>query len=509
MITLLEPTLARFDSSYSESTTLRRLTSQLKYIDKKVEYDIKRFKANAHWYVKDQDSEAAYHEELDRLKKARTKSLLFEDEEGYYTYSGVAASLAHEFGDKVEVTYTLPAGGSLPYFLKPRYEPRYYQTQAHDKLIETAHLGPRRVEIGTGLGKSTIIRMLCKSVALKTVVMAPSANICNQLYRDFVEHFGKRYVGKFGDGKKESDKLITVGIDDSLTRIEPGTEHWKNLSSAKMFIADESHLVPSETLAKVCLGLCKTAPYRFFFSATQVRNDGLDLVLNGITGETVFSMPVRQGIEEGFLSRPHFKIINTTSAAETRTTDPGRLTRVHLYYNEKVIKAAADLANRFVKHMKRPTIILVEELEQFTALLPYLKHDVKFAHGPLDAKRKKLIPAEYHSDDPSDLVEEFNLGNIPILVGTSCIATGTDLQAVEALIYLQGKSSEIKTKQAVGRATRGGLNSFVFNPWTGTQKRDCIYVDFDVTNVDLVHRHSLIRKSYYNELFGPAEEVDI
>lgn len=504
MISITKPTVARLDSSYEETSKNRHLKISLRYVDKKVEFSIKRFKNTAHWYSNNQEE---YNLKLDELKSQRVKTVLFEDENGLWTYSGLAHKLGNDFNDEVKVEYTLPSEGAVPYMNTPKHEPRYYQIEAKDALLANANKGPCRVSIGTGLGKSTIIRMLVYALALKTVIMAPSVSIANQLFDDFASYFGKRYVGKYGDGKKQSDKLFVVAIDDSLTRVEPGSEHWENLSKAQVFIADESHLVPSETLAKVCLGLCESAPYRFFFSATQIRNDGLDLVLDGLTGPTVYSMPVRQGIDEGYLSRPYFKMVNITSDINYNSTDPGRMTRKHFYYNQKVIKAAADLANRFVDKMKRPTIILVEELEQFTALLPHLKHDVRFAHGPLDAKRKKLIPVEYHSDDPTDLVSKFNAGEIPILVGTSCIATGTDLQAVEALIYLQGKSSEIKTKQAVGRATRGGEKSFVFNPWTNIQKKECIYVDFNVTNVDILSRHARMRKSYYDELYGPTEEL--
>src|SRR5205814_3770420 len=129
--------------------------------------------------------------------------------------------------------------------------------------------------------------------------------------------------------------------DDSLTRVEKGTSHWKELSQAQVFMADESHLVPSETLARVCLGLCASAPYRFFFSATQMRNDGLDMLLDGITGETVFSMTVKEGVDQGYLARPHFRMVRTSSAEKCFSQDPGRLTRAHLYYNPRVVKHAA------------------------------------------------------------------------------------------------------------------------------------------------------------------------
>lgn len=505
MILLSSPTVARLPSSFD----IRLLQAHLKYVDKKVDYEIKRLKNGAHWYVKDEESQQAYEEQLAALKESRTKSLLFCDDGGHWTYSGLAGSLASKFNSSFRTEYDLPATKLIPYANSPKHESRYYQLDAHDKLLASAHLGPRRVEIGTGLGKSTIIRMVLKSIGLKTVVMAPSTNIAEQLYDDLVYHFGKRYVGFYGGGKKQSDKLFTVGIDDSLTKIERGSDAWKDLSQAQVFIADESHLCPAETLQKVCFGVCANAPYRFFFSATQLRNDGLEMVLDGITGETVYSMTVREGVDQGYLARPYFRMVRTFSDEKSYSSDPNKLTRAHLYYNPRVIKAAAMLANRFVGSMKKPTVILVEELEQFTHLLPHLKHKVAFAHGPLTKDTKKLIPAEYHDAKPGDLVEQFNRGEIPILVGTSCISTGTDIRVVEAMIYLQGKSSEIKVKQAVGRDTRGGEKGFVVNPETGKKKVDCIHVDFDVVNVDLVHRHAGIRAGFYEEIYGPVDMVDM
>lgn len=496
MIRLIEPAYA--DVSELDS---KLLESHLTYIDKKVDYEIKRLKDAAHWYAGDREEE--YQEQLASLKEQRKKVALFE---GVRTYSGLAYWLAEQFQTEVKVEYTLPESKALPYANKPKHTSRNYQSTAHDRLLDSAQKGPRRVEIGTGLGKSTIIRMVVKSLGLKTVIMAPSRNIARQLFDDLSYHFGKKYVGLFGDGKKQSDKRIVVGIDDSLTKVEPGSEHWDNLSCAEVFIADESHLCPAETLAKVCLGLCRSAPYRFFFSATQIRQDGLELVLDGITGETVFEMTVREGVDQGYLARPHFKMVEIQSLSAVHSKDPNKMTRHHLYYNSKVNSHAASLANMYVEKLNRPTVLLVEELEQFRFLLPYFKHPVKFAHGPLTKDTKKLVPAAYQDVDNDKLVADFNAGKFPILVGTSCIATGTDIQSVGAMIYIMGKSSEVKTKQAVGRSTRGGVNSFVYFP-NGNQKVDCIYVDYDVVNIESVHRHAQIRKGFYNEIYGPVETI--
>ncbi len=459
---------------------------------------------------------AELHAKVGVLTAERKKCLLFKDERGFWTYSGLGYRLAAAGNCQLTVGYKLPAASIIPYENLPKWEDRYYQVEAHDALLANAHSGPVGIELPTGAGKSTIIRNVLKTLALDAVIMAPSVSIAGQLYDDLVHHFGKRYVGMYGDGKKDFKKKFVVGIDDSLGKVERGTEAWKALSSKPVFFADESHLTPAKSLQRVCFGLMKDAPYRFFCSATQMRNDGLDLVLDGITGRIVYTKTARELIDEGFLAKPVFKVVKVKSFAGIKSDDPNRMTRAHLYYNPIVARVAADLANRFVTDMKRPTVILVEELEQFAELLPHFKHLVRFCHGPLDKAKKKLVPEEYQSKNNKAIIEQFNRGQIPILVGTSCIATGTDIQVAEAGIYLMGGKSEIKLKQGVGRETRGGFNGKVFNPWTGAQKLDCIHVDFKVIDPAqkdgdgpwAPERHAEMREAIYADIYEAAKTID-
>jgi superfamily II DNA or RNA helicase len=94
------------------------------------------------------------------------------------------------------------------------------------------------------------------------------------------------------------------------------------------------------------------------------------------------------------------------------------------------------------------------------------------------------------------LVKEFNEGKHPILVGTSCITTGTDIQTAGAIIYLQGGKSEIQVRQSVGRGTRKVAG-----------KVDCYFIDFDVRNVEVVHRHAEERAAIYRAIYPDFEEV--
>jgi superfamily II DNA or RNA helicase len=324
--------------------------------------------------------------------------------------------------------------------------------------------------------------------------MTPATNISEQIYSSFVEAFGKKLVGKFFDGKKESNKLFVVANAQSLTKVTPGTEHYDNLAKTQVFIADESHQCPASTLAEVCFGVASFAPYRFFFSATQMRNDGKDLLLEGITGPIVYSKTVEQGVREGYLAKPIFRIAKIASDSPTQSPDANKMTRAHLYYNDRVIAEVGKIANSSA-NLGLPTLILIEEVEQFTRLLPYLRHEVGFAHGPLSENKEK-VPKEYWESDPSALVKDFNAGKIPILVGTSCISTGTDIKPVRMLVYWQGGKSEIQVKQAIGRATRKAPN-----------KPFCTVVDFDIYNIETLSRHAKARRAIYQELYPDVKDI--
>lgn len=474
---------------------LTELKSHLQYRDRKVDFELKKMK-HSFWYIQKHGQEA-YDERMETLKKERVKSLLFEDEHGYWTYSGLIKPLARNLKASIaEPRFSRPAAQLLPWKDKPEHVPHPYQDQSLEALLAEGHAG---VEIGTGLGKSLIIFHLVKRLGLQTVVMAPNVSIARQLYEGeggtggLKAAFGSRYVGLYGDGRKDASKLITVAIAASLTKVEPGSPAWKFFTQSHVFVADESHLCPASTLAKVCFGLLAKAPYRFFFSATQLRNDGLDMLLDAITGPIVYRKSVMEGINDGYLARLKTTFCKVSSKSTFSSRDANEMTRKHLFYNPAVNRIAGAFANNFVSQ-GRQVLVLVEELKQFTHLLPYFKHVAAFAHA---GDTQGVLPEPYRDPDAAAWVKQFNAGKLPILVGTSCIATGTDIKANQATIYLRGGASEIEVMQgAVGRSTR------LHKP---VNKTSCDIIDFDVHDVEVLHRHALIRKNYFGSV-GPVLE---
>lgn len=491
MIVQSSPTLIDLDITDSQ---FKLLKFELTYTDKQAEQMYRRFR-HARWYAGKYGDEA-FQDELQRLKDLVTKCLLMDNNltGDCSVYSGLGQLVSKLLNQPLINKVEYPEPGMLAWDNKPAFEMHYYQKDALAKLLEAKHAG---VEIGTGLGKSFIILHLVKQLALKTVVLAPSTSIADQLLETFTHHLGSKRVGKCYDGKKETKKLVTIALPQTLIKLDGHSKEYKELSKAQVFVADESHLCPAETLKQVCFGLMANTPYRFFFSATQLRNDGKDLLLEAITGPIVYKMTVREGVDQGFLAKPIFKVVRTSSDYPCTKQDPNDNTREDLFYNPRVIKTAAQLANNFVKHFDHQVLILIDEVEQFTKLLPYFEYEAGFAHGPLSDNKAK-VPEAYWKSEHTELVKKFNDGKLPILVGTSCISTGTDIRNCKTVIYLMGGRSEIQVKQAIGRSTRKVPG-----------KTECNFIDFDVINNEVCHRHAEERIEYYDTIYGPTEVINL
>lgn len=492
---------------------LASVKSLLTFRDRQVEFLISRHKRN--WRMKEESPER-WQVQMDSLKEQLHRCILFDTNESGpcipYTYVGLVQDIILAVpGTTVENTVRYPALNNVAWDKVPEHENRYYQDEAKAALINARH---GAVQLPTGSGKSTVIRDIAHDIGLQTMVMSPSASIARQLYSDFTRHFGKRWVGLYGDGKKEVGKRFTIGIAASLTRVEPGSEAWEHFKRTLVFMADESHMCPADTLEKVCAGLMRSAPFRFFFSATQTRTDGSELLLKGITGPVVYDKSFKDLVDEGFLAKPHWKMVRVPSTHFYHSDDAMKMTQQHLYYSPSVLKKASTIINGVARQGQR-VLVLVDEIEQFTRLLNMLTVEARFAHGGnLTAMSKQKLPKQYWKSDTTALVEAFDCGEFPVLIGTSCISMGTDIRSPETVVYLQGGTSAIQIPQAVGRGTRRG---FAFP--NSHRKSEFNFVDFApvITNshvndagdgkeapYSLPFRHALARAKMYNNLYPGA-----
>lgn len=475
------------DLSTIELSLLKR---ELTYTNKAVQFEVKRLEKQVLRFSGAR--QAILQEEINELRSKVKVCLLKEDCSGFWFYSGLTPRVQKLLRCEIENQVVYPEGRSLPWAVPPEFKMYPYQETSVNELLKAKHAG---VELCTGAGKSLALLNLIRELGLKTLIVTPSSSISEQLYKSFVKHLGKKYVGAFWGGKKESKKLIVIGNGQSVTRLEPGDKEYKDLAESQVVAFDESHTCPATTFEKVCHGIVSKAPYRFFFSATQLRNDGQDLLLEGITGPMVHHLTANDAMNRGYLAKTWFKMVHVNSNLNFESSDVNEMTRKHLYYNPEVIEFAAKVANLAVATQGHQVLILIDEIDQFNKIFPLLKFECRFAHGGTGGDK---LPEQFKKSDPNQLVKEFNERKYPILIGTSCISTGTDIKSVKTMIYIKGGKSKTEFFQGVGRCTR--LMSEI-------GKTECNVFDFLVANVPVLEKHARIREKYANEINGPVKHL--
>jgi superfamily II DNA or RNA helicase len=488
-INTISPTTALIPNCDTE--TLNLLRKALTYKDTGVMFNLKKLNENRWLQENHPDTYKARKAELE--KQLVSCLLKFDKDHGCFSlHPGSISYLdGFNFREDNQVKYPEPRKFGwrkpLPFTLYP------YQASSVDKLIEAKH---GCVELCTGAGKTAIILMLARELGLKTVIVTPSKSIFLEIFKKCKHHFGSGKVGSLGGGvAKKIGKDITVCVSRSLTLLKPGTPEYDFIASADVVIGDESHTLAADTLEKVFHGVMKNTPYRFFLSGTQVRGDGKEKLLESIIGKKVFTLTTKEAVDGGYICPVNFTIFETKTKDLTRYKDPLKRKRKHFLYNENVADIAAKIANGAWNHSQESTLILVEELSQIKMLVDKLTVPYEYVHSASKADAAKF-GLETRKVDQT--VEAFNKGEAKVLIGTSCIATGTNLYPTHNTVNWVGGSSEVKTKQgAVGRSVRL-LEKSEYKELHKPKPVSKIY-DFNITNSDLMERHLDKRLSMYRE----------
>lgn len=472
-------------------TELEVLKRELTFTDTGVMFNLKALKKN-HWLQQNQPH--IYEARLKELNgKLVTCMLQFDDKAGKYWFRPGSIPYIKE-RMAVEVTnlikYPEPRKIAwrkvLPFDLYP------YQHKSVESLIGAFHAC---VEICTGGGKTAILLTIARELGLRTVIVTPSKSIFLEVIKKFEYHFGKNNVGAFGNGRKNIGKRFTVCISKSLTMIKEDTPEYEFFSKTQALLSDESHLNAATTLENVFYGVLKDVPYRFFVSGTQVRGDGKEALLHSIVGEKVFDLTTKEAIAGGYICPVKFIVFDTTSPDLKNYGDPLKAKRKHFLYNSNIASIAAKIANSAWSHGGESTLILVEELCQIQMIIDKLTVPYGYAHSAAkkDAAKFGLVPTK-----SEEMVEAFNKGEIKVLIGTSCISTGTNMYPCHNTVNCVGGASEVRTKQgAVGRSVRL-LEKSEFKDLHKVKPFSRVY-DFNVNNVKRMVDHLDKRIAMYKE----------
>lgn len=362
-----------------------RATALLSIKDKSADFELSRLQRRKKWAPAGDAATLAAEEA--RLLARRDRCMLHVEQGRMWTYSGLREYLARELLAEAGImlptrrTFDLPPPKPLPWRRTPKEvlgrDPMPHQVRGAEALLAAGH---GSIEYATGSGKSLVLAMCLRQLGRRAAVVAYSYNVVQQLGALLEELLGKAHVGYYDGSRKILGRTVTVCTASALHHLKPGTKAWEWLTGCEVLAGDESHTYAADVLLDISTGLFAAAAYRLFASATQIRGDGLDLLLLGVIGPRVAELTFRDAVELDLLARPTFYMVSVGSSSEVRSSNPDRETRAHLYENTVLAEVVGDLVRAYVQ-AGWTCLLLVEEFPQLALLLQHLPEGTVALHG--------------------------------------------------------------------------------------------------------------------------------
>ncbi|AEH25333.1 DEAD/DEAH box helicase [Pyrococcus yayanosii] len=349
----------------------------------------------------------------------------------------------------------------------PKYELRKYQKKAVKKALREK-MGVLALPVGSG--KTIVGLRIIHELDLSALIIVHTKELLYQWAEKVEDVLGIK-AGIVGDNKWKEGPVTVAMIQTLLSR---GTDKLENPYAVVLF--DECHRTSAaEKFYQVGMSLSQV--YRFGLSATPWRRlRGEEMKIEGVVGPVIYEVRAEDLIDEGFLARPRFEII------EYESKMPALADRYKELYEEAIME-----------NEDRNRAIVEKAVELARAGHRVLVDVRRIDHGELLAKmlREKGINAEFlSSQSPNrwEILEKFKEGEVQVLVST-LLKEGVDIPEISAIILAGGGKSDIMTIQTIGRALR---------PKAGGEA-----VIVDVKDTDpLLFTHFLERQKALKQYYG-------
>jgi superfamily II DNA or RNA helicase len=366
----------------------------------------------------------------------------------------------------------------------------WYQVKGINKILNKTVQGlpwPRGVvQLPTGSGKTILAAGLLWAMDQPSTLF-----LCNRLdllvqSKKVLEDVLQTEIGILGAGKKQLENITVATVQTLRTKhlclscnrkfsikkrrctrcksgrykevyVDDRLPEW--LKRVQVLIIDECHKVGFNEYSVVLSRV--PAYYRIGLSATPFsRRDPGDVLLVGVTGETVARLRTSSLTNKGVLAHPVIELVACQDPRidfepyDRTWTDARRrreaMRRYRIAYRDGVVQNGerngiiASLAKLCVDN-GWPTLILVKQIlhgrilsQALSSFLP----NVAFLHGSA-----KLV-------ERTKAVAKFKKGLVPVLIASTIFDEAVDIPNIKAMILAGAGNSPIKTIQRVGRGMR-------------------------------------------------------
>jgi superfamily II DNA or RNA helicase len=305
---------------------------------------------------------------------------------------------------------------------------RYYQKEAIDAMLQYKR---NQIQLPTGMGKSRIIASLALSANeadMRCCIIVPSEYLVGQTVK-VLEELGMDVTGASG---KRIPKLGTKNL------VVTAGSAKKFVSSYHTVIIDENHHISAHTYRDIAEASREC--YAFWsLSATPFRADGLDLVINALSGPLSYRYDIKRGIAEGWLNDVDIYAIKMKAGVEISSKSLATSAYKKIFKNKVIFAELFKMVSKSLDNKKKPIIV-------FKTVLAGREFQ-KFCKGKIDFD---VATGEYKKP-----LIDFVKGDTNILVACDkLVAEGLDLVEADTLYLLTQHASDITTYQTLGRILR-------------------------------------------------------
>ena len=287
----------------------------------------------------------------------------------------------------------------------------------------------------TGSGKTLAALELIRRRAQRAVILVHSQALARQWRKVIQKAFPGIHPGMIGDGEWYEGKEITVAIMQTLSSRPEAARAFA--SRIGLAVVDEAHHAPSGTFAEVISMF--PGKYRYGFTATPKRGDGLGEVINRLIGDTVATIhpdevedlggivPARVlAVDTGI----RFPQVNTDS--KTAWTDLMSLLAQNTDRNALIARIVIDISRQ------RQTLILTDRVAHAEAMAKCIPGAL-LVHGSIADRNRRMI----------------EMKTARVTIGTrGLLGEGLDVSVWSALVVASPISGETPLLQGVGRVIR-------------------------------------------------------
>lgn len=337
-------------------------------------------------------------------------------------------------------------------------------------------------------GKSRVIKELIVNKGVTALIVPPSLNLKQQTFNYLSSCFGKQV--SIYNKKKDPTDIVVVNYHSMAKMPVEYVNHFD------MVIYDEFHNFACSTAREVERTKMQNVYYKYALTATNFRNGDDDILLHSVLSKTLFHLDLIDAINKKYITPVQgifYEMNNSDLEVTPKKNINGTWNKDNERYqadyetfivkNVKRNKKAIDISKKMID-LKVPTLILVKKVSHGLEILKRIPN-AKFANS---TTQKSTINF--------DLIDDFNAGKIPVLIGTSVIGEGVDTKRCGAVINLSGGKAKSELLQKVGRVVRR---------FEG--KEVGFYFDFIDKNCESLRKQSVARKNIIKNEYGIKPKI--